>query len=227
MSFRYRFVITALLTVLILAAPGLLSAAANLPVPLQLPPGLRQTLRINKDISYVGDAVRIVDCPKDEDNPLGTCSNILFGGLAMYDTHISGVVEVKFYAPINDIAHFEISHPGNLVGENAVMKAPQAYEMRVRDVFILDALDQISSGDLNLLTGEVTRLNYAALFSNSWYGDLVKVNPKLKPPDFQFPGIYGSAKALFEQRPDGLLDLTFQGSTFLPLSKDIKGDPLQ
>src|SRR5213593_3338363 len=141
---------------LLCSAPWSLSALPNLPVPLKLPPGLRQTLRINKDVSYIGDAVRIVDCPKDEDNPLGTCSNLLFGGLAMYDSHVSGVVEVKFYAPINDIAHFEISHPGNLAGDNAVMKAPQGYEMRVRDVFILDALDQISSGDLNLLTGEVT-----------------------------------------------------------------------
>jgi len=198
-----------------------------LPVPLKLPPGLRQTLFINQEVSYVGDAVRIVDCPKDEDNPLGTCNNLLFGGLALWDSHLSGVVEVKFYAPINDIAHFEISHPGNLVGENAVMKAPQLYEMRVRDMFVLDALDQISSGDLNLLTGDVTHLNYAALFSNTWYADLVKVNPKLKPPDFQFPGIYGSARAVFEQRADGLLDLTFLGSTFLPLSKEVKGEPLR
>jgi hypothetical protein len=212
---------------LLLAAACSLQAAPNLPAPLKLPPGFRQTLYINKAESYVGDAVRIVDCPKDEDNPLGTCQNYVFGGLAMYDSHISGAVELKFYAPINDIAHFEISHPDNLAGDPALMQAPQGYEMRVRDVFILDALDLISSGDLNLLTGEVTRLNYQALFSNTWYADLVKVNPKLKPPDFQFPGIYGSAKATFEQRPDGLLDLTFVGSTFLPLSKNIKGDPLR
>jgi hypothetical protein len=212
---------------LFLLSPWALDAAANLPVPLKLPPGLRQTLRINKELSYIGDAVRIVDCPKDEDNPLGTCSNLIFGGLAMWDSHLSGLVEIKFYEPINDIAHFEISHPSNLAGDNAVMKAPQGYEMRVRDMFVLDALDQVSAGDLNLLTGEVTKLNYAILPSNTWYGDLVKVNPKLKPPAFQFPGIYGSGQVRFEQRSDGLLDVTLVGSTFLPLSKDVKEEPLR
>lgn len=212
---------------LAIAASGNLRALPNLPVPLKLPPGNLQTLPINKVASFLGDAVKIQDCPNDADNPIGTCNNLLYGGLAMYDSHLSGLVEIRFFPPRNNISHFEITHPGNLVGDDAVMKAPQAYEMRVRKVFLLDALDQVSSGDLNLLTGEVTRFNYSSLFSNTWYQDLVRVNPRLKPPDFQFPGIYGSSFARFEQRDDGLLDITFAGSTFLPLSNDIKGAPVR
>lgn len=211
---------------LLLVAPWPSAALPNLPVPLKLPSGFRQTLQINPDVSYFGDAVRIVDCPKESDNPLGTCDNWLFGGLAMWDTHISGDVQIRFYTPIDSISHFEISHPSNLTGQNTVMQAPQGYEMRVRDNFILDALDHVSQGDLNLLTGEVRNLKYTALFSNSWYADLTNVNPRLKPPDFTFPGIYGSANFVFEQRKDGLLDLTVTASTFLPLSNQVLSEPV-
>ena len=215
-----------LLFTVLVAAPAW--TVENLPEPLRLPPGLRQTLRINKDISYAGDAVKILDCPNDADNPFGTCGNTLFGGLAMWDSHLSGFAEIRFYPPRDNIAHFEITHPGNLAGDDTIMQAPQLYQMNVRDMFVLDSLSgEISSGDLNLLTGQVTRLNYAVLMSNTWYGDLVRVNPRLKPPAFQFPGIYGSSYAKFEQRPDGLLDVTFVGSTFLPLSNDIKGAPVR
>ena len=199
----------------------------NLPVPLTLPPSLIETLPLNKDLSYVGDAVRIVDCPKESQNPYGSCDNWLFGGLAMWDTHISGVVQIQFYKPINSIAHFEISHPLNLSGDDTVMQAPQGYDVRVKNTFVLDALDQISSGDLNLLTGEVTNNHMYLLFSNSWYGDLTTVNPRLVAPDFQFPGIYGSAQWIFTQRADGNLDLTIQSSTFLPLNNVIQSEPVQ
>lgn len=215
-----------LLPFVLLAGPCLSQAAPNLPVPLALPPGLIETLQINSSVSYFGDAVRIVDCPKASDNPLGICDNWLFGGLALWDTHISGNVQIKFYAPIDNISHFEVSHPSSLTGKNVVIAAPQGYEMRVHDNFILDALDQVSQGDLNLLTGEVLNINYATLFSNSWYGDLTNVNPRLKPPDFTFPGIYGSAQFVFQQRPDGLLDVSFIGSTFLPLSNTVLTEPV-
>lgn len=211
---------------LLLAAPWLSLAAPNLPVPLKLPPGLVQTLSVNSKVSYFGDAVRIVDCPKASDNPLGTCDNWLFGGLAMWDTHIAGNVQIRFYPPIDGISHFEISHPSNLTGTNTIIQAPQGYEMRVRDNFILDALDQVSQGDLNLNTGEVLHINYAVLFSNTWYADLTTVNPRLKPPDFTFPGIYGSANYVFTQRKDGLLDVTFIGSSFLPLNNAVLNEPV-
>src|SRR5262249_47132841 len=81
--------------------------------------------------------------------------------------------------------------------------------------------------DLNLRTGEVTNLNYSVIFFNLFYNVLGFVNPKLKPPPFTFPGIYGTADAVFEQRDDGQLDFTFYGSTFLPLGNNIDGDPVR
>ena len=70
----------------LMASPALLLAEAPaLPKPIVLPPGLHETLAINPAVSYVGDAVRIVDCPKDDDLPFGLCSNELFGGMAMWN----------------------------------------------------------------------------------------------------------------------------------------------
>ena len=55
----------------LLLAPSGLFAAGNL----QLPPDLVEVLPVSKAGSYMGDAVRIVDCPLDKDNPFGTCGN--------------------------------------------------------------------------------------------------------------------------------------------------------
>ncbi len=214
---------------LALLLPGALRAQGSpppppLPQPLRLPSGLVQTLAINKDASYFGDAVRIVDCPRDEDNPFGLCGNLLFGGLALMDSHLEGLIQIRFSQPFNSITHFEVSHPANLRGDDTVIKAPQFYEMAVSENFILDPFTQLSGGDLNLITGEVTNLNYRVLFTNSFYLALQNANPRLRGTPFQFPGGYGSAFAEFRQRPDGLLDFTFSGSTFLPLGKSILGD---
>jgi hypothetical protein len=198
-----------------------------LPVPLQLPPGLVQTLPVNSAGSYIADAVRAQDCPDDKDNPFGTCSTSLFGGFAMWSTHVSGFVELRFYPPRNGIAHFEVTHPGNLAGADTTIQAPLFYKMPVKENRVLDAFETISSGDLNLNTGEVTNLQLVIFVSNSWYVALGQVNPNLKPPAFRFPGIYGTALAKFEQRADGLLDYTFFGSTFLPLGNNVLGDPVR
>lgn len=206
------------------------SAAAGrdpLPTPLRLPPGNFQILQIDKNGSYMGDAVRIVDCPEDEDNPFGVCGNLLFGGLGLWNSHLTGSIAIQFYPPVNDVSHFEIFHPNNLVGDDVFMAAPQLYQMAVVSNIVLDTLSEYSSGDLNLITGEVTNLNYTVNFFNFWYALLGFANPKLKPPAFSFPGVYGSAEAEFEQRPDGLLDFTFHGTTFLPLGNNILGDPVR
>jgi hypothetical protein len=107
------------------------------------------------------------------------------------------------------------------------MVAPQFYSMPVKENRLLDAFEQVSSGDLNLNTGEVTNLELVVFISNSWYVALGQVNPNLKPPAFRFPGIYGTGLAKFEQRDDGLLDYTFLGSTFLPLGNNVLGDPVR
>jgi hypothetical protein len=54
-------------------------------------------------------------------------------------------------------------------------------------------------------------------FFNSALFSLVRVNPKFPDVPIQFPGMYGSAWAKFEQREDGKLDFTFYGTTFVPL----------
>ncbi|MBI3895866.1 MAG: hypothetical protein HY313_08020 [Acidobacteria bacterium] len=195
--------------------------------PLKLPPGLTQILPINKDASYVGDAIRVADCPRDEDNPFGACGNFLFGGLALMDSHLEGMIQIRFFPPVNNIAHFELTHPANLRGEDAVLKAPVFYELPVQENFIIDPIADVSSGDLNLLTGEVTNLRYTVLVFNSFYTAFQNVNPNLKASAFVFPGLYGSAKAEFQQRPDGLLDFTLTATTFLPLGNKILEDPVR
>lgn len=210
-----------------LAASAPLAAKEPLPVALKLPPGLVQTLLVDKAGSYMGDAVRIPDCPKNEDAPFSLCGNVLFGGLGLWNTHLTGPIQIKFLPPINDISHFEISHPFNLTGEDVVLRTPQFYAFGATQNILLDRFNQNSSGDLNLVTGEVTNMSYGVNFFNIWYIALGIVNPKLKAPAFVFPGVYGTAEAVFEQRPDGLLDFTFYGTTFLPLGNNINGDPVR
>lgn len=212
---------------LVCMLPLLALAKPPLPQPLRLPPGLLQTLPVVEKSSYFGDAVRIADCPDPENLPFGTCSNVLFGGPAIYQSHLSGLVEIRFWPPVRGKAHFEIVHPGNLRGENTRMRAPLTYAFPVRENFVFDSLGGVSEGDLDLVTGEVTNFEYKVNFFNSFYNALAAANPRLRGTAFRFPGIYGSSGLVFEQRPDGLLDVTFRGSTFLPLSDNVDGDPVR
>jgi hypothetical protein len=195
----------------------------DLPVKLKLPPGLDETLPLNKTQSFFGDTLHAVDCAKDPDLPYGTCGNQLFGGLVMTDSHLNGSIRIRFYEPVNDVAHFEVIH-GTLQGDDGVLAAPQGYELPVLNPQVIDAPLFLSNGDLNLKTGGVTNLQYFVLLRNSAIDILLDANPKVDRPVVNFPGIRGSVWARFEQRPDGLLDFTFRGSTFLALGKDTQGD---
>lgn len=194
--------------------------------PLQLPPGLVQELEINPKSSYFGDALRAVDCPADEDNPFGTCGNLLFGGLAITDANLSGKVRIRFFPLPGNRARFEVTHPRGFGGELGTLSAPQFFRMPVEANLVRDPTEGIvvSEGELDLVTGEVSDLEYRFLFINTAVLALANVNPKLESPVIKFPGIYGTAWAKFEQRPDGLLDYTFYGSSFLALGNDISGD---
>ena len=91
--------------VLLLCATALtvstpLTAKAPLPVPLKLPPGLVEVLQVDTEGSYMGDAVRIPDCPKKEDAPFSLCGNILFGGLGLWNTHLKGPIQIKFFSKL-------------------------------------------------------------------------------------------------------------------------------
>lgn len=217
--------------VLILFLLGANLPAQKLPQPLKLPPGLVQTLPISKPGSYVADAVKIQDCPEDKDNPLGLCNNVLFGGLAMYVSHLNGTIQIRFYPPVNNVSQFEITHPGGLRGDDAVMRAPEFYQFPVTGTVLTDT-EEVIRGEVDLTTGVARNVAYRLLAAGSLVEGYKNLNPKFKSNELPFPGFYGtqiltrelhSSLIRFDQRADGLLDFTFYASSFLPLGNNQGG----
>ena len=200
--------------------------------PLQLPPGLEQVLPVSKAASYFGDSIRAVNCRNKKEIPFGSCRGTLFGGFAMVDSHLSGSVRIKFTQPLNNMTHFEVTHGAGLLGDDGTLSAPQFFKLPSLQNGVQDVPGKISSGDLNLETGEVSNPKYYFYFGNSALLALGSVNPNLPaPPTIVFAEEstltqYSSATAVFEQRPDGLLDYSFYGSTFLPLGSVLQGQPV-
>jgi len=211
--------------------PGCGLPDPDLKTPLRLPPGLRQILPVNQSASYYGDALRVVDCPDDKPLPgfegypsFGTCGNVLFGGLAMGDANIKGEVQIKFSDARDNITHFEITHPRMLIGEDTTLIAPKLFRLPMRLNVLRDAPGLVSSGDLDLNTGRVTNLQYYTTIFNTALWALIGVNPNIPKRPLAFPGPGGSVSAKFEQRSDGLLDLTMSINGFLPLGARLSGD---
>jgi len=208
------------------------SQAATPAKPLQLPPGLEQVLPVSKAASYFGDSIRAVNCRNKNEIPFGSCRGTLFGGFAMVDSHLSGSVRIKFTPPVNNMTHFEVTHGDGLLGDDGILSAPRFFKLPALQNGVQDVPGKISSGDLNLETGEVSNPKYYFYFGNSALLALGRVNPNLPaPPTIVFaeestPTQYSSATAVFEQRPDGLLDYSFYGSTFLPLGSVLQGQPV-
>ncbi len=196
-----------------------------LPKPLKLPPGLVETLPLNNTASFFGDAIRAVDCIDPAEQRFGICGNQLFGGVVMSDSHLSGNITIQFYPAIGNIAHFVV-YQGVIKGDDTTISAPLGYNAPNKYNQIADAL-QISSGDLDLTNGYAQNIQWYVNFANSSLLNLGNVNPKLARPVINFPGTRGHAWASFTQRPDGLLDFYFRGSTFLPLGADTQGDPVR
>jgi hypothetical protein len=195
--------------------------------PLQLPPSLEQVLPLSKAASYFGDAIVAIHCRDEKEAKWGSCENLLFGGLALLDSHLSGDVGLKFTPLVNNVTHFEVTIGGGLVGDDGILAAPQFYKLPARQNRVQDVPSLVSSGDLNVETGEVSNLKFSFNFSNTALLALTRVNPQFPQVPINFPGQYGSAWAQFAQRPDGKLDFTFYGSTFLPLGPNLGGDPLR
>lgn len=200
--------------------------------PLTLPPGLEQELPVVREESYFGDALRAMSCPNDPPGPqglppLGLCGNQLFGGLCLTNSRLSGSVRIKFSPPQNGVSHFEVSLPKGLMGEDGTLTAPLFYKLPSLLNMVTDFPGLVSAGDLDLASGMVSNLQLYFAFFNTPLVALGSVNPNLPQVPIQFPGLYGAAAARFDQRPDGLLDLTFYGSTFLPLGTAIGPDPVR
>ena len=204
-----------------------------LPTALKLPPGNFETLPLNHKGSFYGDAIRVVDCSSivpvafagdtpDEEARLGICGNELFGGDLLAQSHLSGNITIQFTTINSSTAHFVVTQ-GVLHGDDGVFSGPQGFSLPLKKSQVSDALT-LSSGDLDLISGYATNVRWYVLTSNTGLTALYNANPKLAAQAIGFPGARGHAWARFTQRPDGLLDFYFRGSTFLPLGKDTLGD---
>jgi hypothetical protein len=193
---------------------------------LTLPPGRVQELPIDFDASYFGDAFRPAHTREAKDATYGSTPNTLFGGALIAQGHLQGTVRIAFSEPQGDVAHFEVTI-GELTGGDTMAVAPQFMKLPAIRNKVSDAPGMISSGDLNLATGDVSNLSVNAMFESSMVLALLSVNPKIPPIVFQFPGRYGSAWARFDQRADGRLDFSFSGITFMPLGAAFDGDPVR
>lgn len=199
-----------------------LKPAAETFTPLRLPSTLEQVLPISKAASYFGDGITPLNCRDPRDSQTGSCGQTLFGGLAMVDSHLSGYLRLKFTAPQNNLTRFEISFLEGFAGDDSVLITPQFFKMPFQQARVDDVPGQVSSGVLNLATGEVSDLKIYAQFSGTALLTLVGLNPDFPRQPLSFPGPYGSAWARFEPRPDGLIDFTFYGSTFVPLGNNVR-----
>jgi len=192
---------------------------------LQLPPGLEQVLPLNPELSYFGDALSAQNCRTPQTIQWGSGGNLFFNGLAMMDSHLSGNVRIKFTPPVDDWTTFEISFGQGLVGADSVLAAPSFFQMPGKQQRVGDVPGVISSGRLNLRSGQVDptngKLNIYTSFFNTALFALLRVNPNFPTTPLSFPGPYGSATVNFDQRPDGKLDFTFFGSTFVPLGNQM------
>jgi hypothetical protein len=218
--------------VIVTAAPPAPAPAAAVPAApsaggLRLPAGLVQELPLNKSLSYHGDGIRVVHCRDDREAQYGSCAAPLFGGLALFGSHLSGSLRFQFTPPQGGTAHFTMSWGDGLAGDDGVLAAPQFFRLPVRQARVIHWPGTVVSGDVDLETGEVSNLDFRVVYLNSALALLQKGNPNFPKQPIQFPGAYGSAQARFEQRPDGRLDFTFQGSTFIPLGKALQGDPVR
>jgi hypothetical protein len=190
-------------------------------LPLQLPPELEQVLPLNTAASYFGDGIGAVNARDPKGIQWGTTGNWLFGGLAMVDSHLHGSIRIRFTPPVNNLTQFQIDFMGGFTGDDSVLVAPQFFKMAFQNNRVDEPSGAVSSGTLNLATGEVSNLAIYARYRSNALLALLATNPNF-PTQPVFPGQYGSAAAKFESRPDGKLDFSFYGSTYAPLGKDIR-----
>lgn len=204
-----------------------------------LPASLEASFTLHPESSYFGDALRAAHTTFERDIPLGSSPNLLFGGLCITQSHVTGTIHVKFSPPDGDHARFELSFGDGLKGQDGVLTAPQYFKLPSVQNSVNDIEGFTSNGVLNLATGEVTDLMVKAAFFNTALQALVSVNPKIPPTPIEFSNElrlaedhptnphYGSVWARFEQRADGTLDFMFSGVSFMPLGAGFGGEQLR
>ena len=207
------------------------------PKPITLPPSLEVVLTLNPERSYYGDALRAVDCEDPRDWQYGSCRGVKFGGLAMVDSHLHGQIRIRFQPPVGNFSRFEVTLGDGLTGDDGILAAPQFYKLPAQQNSVQDYPGQVSTGLVDLTTGEVLTavtnpdapniLDFNFFFFNTALGALVQVNPNFPKQAISFPGQYGSAWAAFVQRPDGQLDFEFFGTTFSPLGGALGGQQVR
>lgn len=213
-------------------APLTGNSHSPLPRKLVLPEGNVQELALNPAGSYFGDGIAASDCETEADGQFDAGGQTLFGGVALVDSHLHGTLKFEFKRLSEDRASFRL-HFGPLKGENAILAAPVMFQMHFQETSIQPhpAPLDVSSGEVDLNTGEVSKLRVYAAFDALALRILVAANQNTgtpltdpdKPLSFisldeaESPLDYSSASARFDQRPDGKLDFTFYGARFVPL----------
>jgi hypothetical protein len=185
-------------------------------------------LPLNADASYFGDAISPLHCEIPEEVMWGSSASHLFGGFALVDSHLRGQLRIRFDEPRGNSARFEVSFESGFEGEDAVLAAPVMFQMPFTGNRVDAVPGTVSSGELDLVTGAVSKLRVYAKYSSSALNALVSVNPGFPKSPLSFVSSdiadpnqeYGSAWARFDPRPDGKLDFTFWGTRFLPLREN-------
>ncbi len=208
--------------------------------PLRLPEGLEQTLEIDPERSYFGDATRAVDCPGEPPivpglPPFGLGHNVFFGGPMPTASPLRGKVHVRFSPPDErNVTRFEIRHPGDLVGADGDLRAPILFRMPSQFTRVVDVPEHVSSGELDLATGRVTNFHYSVRnFPNTALQTLLNLNPEvgvgIRSAALFFPGPPngGASWARFDPRPDGKLDVSIAGHMIVPLGLASGDRPLR
>ena len=213
-------------------APLEVSQYGEVPLPssLTLPPGLEQVLALDTDSSYFGDGISASLCSDPNDIRWGNAGNHIFGGFALVDSHLHGNLRLRFSPPVNQVTRFEVFFEGGLAGDDSVLACPIFFRMPFQCNRVDEVPGKISSGELNLETGAVTKLRIYARYSSAALNALVSANPTFPSDPLFFVSLdvadplreYGSAWGKFTQRSDGRLDFTFYGSRYVPLGPGVK-----
>ncbi|MCP4660118.1 MAG: hypothetical protein GY856_32350 [bacterium] len=127
---------------------------------------------------------------------------------------LSGWVEIEFGEPDGDTVGFTVTYHGVGTPDAVQFVGGQQYEMRYNEAFPQPPPQVPNSGTLDLVSGEVTDVNFPVAFRNSTIADLSKLNrvgyaaPPLFPPP-ELPPIPGLPS--LDEFPPGFIttDLSF------------------